>query len=553
MHRKQSEHAAALRACFVLLACTAILRHAPAEEHLVPMRDGVVLATDVHLPARGGPAFPAVLIRSVYPLEGLGSRFIQEFVTRYRVGLAHFGIALVIQETRGKGRSDGEDPLSGGDVPAMFTDTEDTLAWIRSQEWSNGRIASAGQSAWGITQVLMPARCQAELQCLAVSFCPSCFYGEASYQGGVFREGLVRSWMVVNASPAAFEIWKAHPLQDDFWGPFDAATHLPAEPVPALFIGGWFDAFSEGTLRNFRLRGGGRSGQKLIMGAFGHLLSARLGDLTLKQNFLLDLLRAEMYWLDHWLNGTKNGVESEPAVRYYTLGDVEAEDAPGNEWRSAADWPPFETEETPWFLGTDGFLRSAAPSEQAGNRTFVHDPRHPVPSCRTETNALLGLALTRLPFDQSWLTGRPDVLRFATAPLDRPVEATGKVMVRLFVSSDAPDTDFAARLVDVYPDGREILMLDGIRRLRFRNGFERSEAVAPGIIVPLEIDLGSISLVFARSHRVGLFIASSSYPRFAVNPNTGDDFLDGCEPRLARNTVHMSEKHPSALFLPLRP
>lgn len=145
------------------------------------------------------------------------------------------------------------------------------------------------------------------------------------------------------------------------------------------------------------------------------------------------------------------------------------------------------------------------------------------------------------------------MLHFATAALDQPVEATGKVTVRLFVSSDAPDTDFAARLVDVYPDGHEILMLDGIRRLRFWNGFERPEAVAPGAVVPLEIDLGSISLIFNRGHRIGLFISSSNYPRFAVNPNTGDDFLEGSEPRLARNTLHMSWEHSSALLLPLRP
>lgn len=519
----------------------------------MPMRDGVELATDVHLPPRGGPAFPVVLIRSVYPMEGLGSTVTRSFITRYAAGLFHFGIALVVQETRGKGCSDGTDPLSGEDPSVMFTDAEDTLAWIRAQDWSNGRIASAGQSAWGIAQVLTPSACQAEMACLAISFCPSCFYGEVAYRGGVFREGLIRWWMMMHADAAALDRWQSHPLQDDFWRPFDAAAHLPAKPAPALFIGGWFDVFAEGALRNFRLRGGGRGGQKLIMGAFGHMPAARLGDLTRKQGFLPDLVRSEMYWLDHWLNGTKNGAESEPAVRYYTLGDVEADGAPGNEWRSAADWPPFETVETPYFLGPDGLLRRDAAPEQAGQLSLVHDPGHPVPTCSPKTNSLLWFTLTRVPFDQSWLIGRSDVLHFTTTALAQPVEATGKVILRLLVSSDAPDTDFAARLVDVYPDGREILMLDGILRLRFRNGFERPEAVAPGSIVPLDIDLGSISLIFDRGHRIGLFISSSNYPRFAVNPNTGDDFLEGSEPRVARNTVHMSREHPSALLLPIRP
>jgi putative CocE/NonD family hydrolase len=139
-------------------------------------------------------------------------------------------------------------------------------------------------------------------------------------------------------------------------------------------------------------------------------------------------------------------------------------------------------------------------------------------------------------------------LRFETEPLDEPLEVTGRVWVKLYISSDAPDSDFTAKLLDIYPDGREILLLDGIRRLKFCNGYRHAEPLPPGMVGEIEIDLWSISVIFNRGHKIGLHVSSSNYPRFEINPNTGDDYPDGVTPRIANNTVYCRK---SALVLPV--
>jgi len=155
------------------------------------------------------------------------------------------------------------------------------------------------------------------------------------------------------------------------------------------------------------------------------------------------------------------------------------------------------------------------------------------------------------PFDQRKIGHREDVLKFATEPLEKPIDITGHVRVRLYVSSDAPDTDSTAKLIDVYPDGREILMLDGIQRLKLRHGFSKPDPLPPGEIDEVEIDLWSISLIINKGHRIGLHVSSSNYPRFEVNPNNGDDFPSENNLAVAHNTIYMDKAHPSALILPL--
>jgi putative CocE/NonD family hydrolase len=181
----------------------------------------------------------------------------------------------------------------------------------------------------------------------------------------------------------------------------------------------------------------------------------------------------------------------------------------------------------------------------------LYDPNNPVP-----THGGANLILPAGPFNQQELGLRDDVLTFTTPVLDAPIEITGRVTVRLYVSSDAPDTDFTAKLVDIYPDGREILMMDSIQRVKFRNGFREADPLPPGEVGLVEIDLWSISLIVNAGHRIGLHVSSSNYPRFEVNPNTGEDFPPEDETVVmpaAQNTVYMDANRPSALLLPIRP
>ena len=510
---------------------------------MLPMRDGTRLATDVYLPKRHGAAHPVVLVRTVYNKEQ-GAMLATVFTS--------MGMALVTQDTRGRFASEGKDMVFADDGWGALQDGADTVAWIKKQPWCNGKIGTWGGSALGITQVqLAPATKNVAAQAIMVA--SSKFYGQTAYQGGVFMKSLAETWVTAQKSVWALDTWRANTTDNAYWSQFNAEAQASNVTAPAVHIGGWFDIFQQGTINNFTTRqhqggDGARGNQKLIIGPWAHGPKKNLGDLILPDNFLaLDFNAYQARFLKHWLQGEDNGVMAEPAVNYYTLGDVTDPTAPGNEWRTANDWPPFETVATPYYLVAGGTL-APAPPEAPDKATFLYDPANPCP-----TKGGQNLTIPAGPYDQRELSGRPDVLRFSTAPLTEPVEITGNVHALLYVSTDAPDTDFTAKFVDIYPDGREILMLDSIRRLKFHRGYENPEPVPAGETAMLDIDLWSISLIVNKGHRIGIQVSSSNYPRFEKNPNTGDDFPREDNLRTANNTVYMDREHPSALVLPVRP
>lgn len=511
---------------------------------MVPMRDGIHLATDVAQPRKGGPTFPSVVVRTVYGRGGkFGESLAKNFIER--------GYVLVIQDTRGRGGSEGKEIVFADDGWGERQDGADTMEWVKAQDWCNGKIGTWGGSALGITQVRMACATQLPAaQYIVVA--SSNFYGQLSYQGGVFRRALCVDWLNAQKIPYMIDLWHGHPAFDDFWKLHDSESCASQITAPAVHVGGWWDIFCQGTINNFVTRHynggpGAKGNQKLIMGAWLHGPKAKPGDLVLRDNFNFDSGAIEKRFMDYWLKGDHNGIMEEPAVNYYTLGDVFDANAPGNEWRTSNDWPPFATVETAYFLHDDKTLSTSPATQPDAKLTFTYDPNNPCP-----THGGGELTLPAGPFNQHELGLRPDVLVFASVPLTAPIEVTGNVKAKLYVSSDAPDTDFTAKFVDIYPDGKEYLMLDGIQRVKFRNGFEKPDPLAPGTIGELTLDLWTISLIVNTGHKIGLHVSSSNYPRFEKNPNTGEDF-PGSELRPAHNSVHMDATHPSALLLPVRP
>lgn len=519
-----------------------LLPFAKAETVMVEMRDGVKLATEVHVPGTGGPKFPVVVVRSVYGRGGPAAEpIVKGFLDR--------GYALVVQDTRGRGDSEGKDMAFADDGWGERRDGADTVAWVAKQAWCNGKIGTWGMSALGITQVLLAGAAQ-QVTCQYIGVACSDFYDQLAYQGGVFRKSLCEGWLELQKIGYIVAAWHSHPAYDGFWQGHNAELRASQITAPAVHVGGWWDIFGQGTINNFVTRQheggeGARGNQKLIMGAWLHGPVKKAGDLVMPDNFNFDLGRYERRFMDYWLKGEDNGIMREPAVNYYTIGDVLDPHSPGNEWRTANDWPPFPTVETPYFLHEDKTLSTAPSTAADATIPYTYDPANPCP-----THGGANLFPPAGPFDERPVSGRLDVVVFATAPLERPIEVTGRVKVRLFVSTDAPDTDFTAKLIDVYPDGREILMLDSIRRLKFRNGCEKAEPLAPDTVGSIEIDLWSISLIFNKGHRIGLHVSSSNYPRFEKNPNTGEDF-PGQDLRVAHNTLHTDQAHASALLLPV--
>jgi putative CocE/NonD family hydrolase len=408
-----------------------------------------------------------------------------------------------------------------------------------------------GNSALGISQILNAAA-GGNIDCQLVHVAPCEFYGYVSYMGGVFLKNLVEGWTTSTGIAHTIDLYKAHPTRDSFWSYYDARSRASQVTAPGLHLGGWFDVFQQGTIDNFTTRQhdggqGARGNQKLVIGPWGHNRSSTIGELTFPRSALPTLQPIQEMFIEHWLEGTENGVMNEAPVNYYTMGAVDEAGAPGNEWHAAGDWPPFPTVQRAYRAAAGNVLSSEAAAQDDDALTFTFDPSNPCP-----TRGGQNLMMAAGPMDQRPVSTRADVLRFATQPLPRPVELTGRVHARLYVSTDAPDTDFTAKFVDIYPDGREMLMLDGIQRVKFRDSDVTPSPLPIGQIGVLEVDLWSISLIVNAGHRIGMQVSSSNYPRFEVNPNNGDDFPGAHPLRVAHNTLHTGAQYPSALYLPLR-
>jgi putative CocE/NonD family hydrolase len=338
--------------------------------------------------------------------------------------------------------------------------------------------------------------------------------------------------------------FREHTTFDEFWKKLSAETHADQVDAPGVYVGGWYDILVQGTINSFvtvNSRGGPSARGKcfLVIAPTAHGQFAE--DVVYPDAAKSPLhLVAPMNVIGHWLGQTDKDVERLQPVHYYVMGDCTNPDAPGNFWRSADAWPP-PSRPTAFHLHADKSLRTEAPRGDE-SLTYKYDPENPVP-----TRGGQNLLIPKGPMDQRPVESRPDVLLFDSEPLEKPLEVTAK----LFVSSDCPDTDFTVKLCDVHPDGRSLLVTDGIRRVSLRSGYEQHEPLQAGEVYELEVDLWSTSLVFDKGHRIRVAVSSSNSPRFEPNPNTGDPHPVPGRTRVATNTVHLSQKHPSRMVLPV--
>jgi putative CocE/NonD family hydrolase len=302
-----------------------------------------------------------------------------------------------------------------------------------------------------------------------------------------------------------------------------------------------------------------RRGQKILIGPWIHCLGDRgtcskTGDIDFGPVSLVDLRGEELRWFDYRLKGMENGILDEPRVKVFVMGR--------NRWREADTWPIPGTRYTRYYfhsrgkansLDGDGGLGTAAPGDQPPD-SYIYDPGNPVPTLGGST--CCGEDITPIPMgprDQRPAEERADVLVYTTPPLEEDVEVTGPVSVMLYAASDARDTDFTAKLVDVFPDGYAMNVAQGIIRARYRDSWERPTLLEPGRAYQYTIDLWSTSNCFLRGHRIRVEISSSNFPQFDRNPNTGNPFGLDAELRPARQTVFHDADRPSHILLPLVP
>jgi hypothetical protein len=299
------------------------------------------------------------------------------------------------------------------------------------------------------------------------------------------------------------------------------------------------------------------------------------GDAQFTDDAGVDLPRMHLAWYNHFLKGMDNGVERQMPVRIYVMGGGDAHKTKegrifvGGHWRDEPDWPLARAIATPYYLHAGGML-SPDRSIAAPPSMFRFDPMNPVPTLGGSISSQGNLSSAgatnqrcRLDFwlcaDAKPLSARPDVLVFQTPPLAAAVEVTGRLVVNLWAATDGRDTDFTAKLIDVYPpnadfpDGVDLNISDSIVRGRYRKGPGKAELLRPGRAYEFTIEMYPTSLLFQRGHRIRLDVSSSNFPRFDVNPNTGEPLNNNTQSRVALNTIYMDAQHPSKITLPIIP
>ncbi len=565
----------------------------------IPMRDGCVLKGDLFRPD-SAEKLPVLLNRTPYD-----KKFpLISSLTLDAIRAANRGYNVVFVDCRGRFASEG--------VFTCFVDEGrdgyDTIEHLARQPWANGKVGTFGASYMGATQWLAAATRPPSLKAMVPSITASDYHDGWTYQGGAFSLFFNVSWTMTSlglarlmrerpTNPKAAEElgvvmesidtmrermdhlplkefpmfragapyffdWLDHPYYDDYWRALSIEERHAEIDVPTLNIGGWYDIFQGGTIRNYngmRAQAPGAAGRSaaLMMGPWHHTLplSSLVGavDMGFRSSPIsIDLDGVQLDWFDHWLKGKANDAAGAPPVRIYVMGR--------NEWRDEKEWPLPGTEWRRYYLHSrgransaygDGALATDAPGSEPPD-SFLYNPLNPVPTnggglC-CYPNSVPGGA-----FDQSMVEHRSDVLVYSTEALAEDVEVTGPIKLTLYASSSAPDTDFTAKLVDAGPCGFARNLTDGIIRARVRESQSSPRLMEPGKVYEFTIDMWSTSNLFKAGHRIRLEVSSSNFPRFDRNPNTGHDLFADAETQPALQTIRHDRNYASHLTLPVIP
>jgi putative CocE/NonD family hydrolase len=549
-----------------------------------PMRDGVRLFADVYLPDTAGP-FPVILTRMPYDkqsaygmMPALGRFWAQQ------------GYAYVAQDVRGRFKSEGR----FGRVDEV-SDGYDTIEWIVKQAWCDGNIGVTGESYYGYTTWAAAVGQHPNLKSIApVDITPDLY--ERRFVNGAFRLRAQGGWALnmgareeqnvenidwwhlplISMGKAAgladsiFTEWIQRAARSDFWDERSFHHRYHRIAIPALHIGGWYDNYANGTIAGWqgvRKQSSNleaRQNQWLVMGPWDHEDVStqffdppepltKIGRVDIGTGAATTYSETLLAFFDYTLKGIDNRFEKTPSVRIFVIGD--------NRWRYEREWPPARTEYTQYYFHSDGQTRSGArggsldlnpPDDRPGrehNDSYDYDPANPVVYGMDHDPWERALAIR----DRSSIAKRPDVLTYNAPPLTEALEITGPVTVTLYAASTAPDTDFTAALVDVYPDGYAQLIQEGILRASFRESDTEPTPIEPGRIYQYDIDLWATSYVVQPGHQIRVEISSSNFPRFARNLNTGNPFGISDEIAVATQTIYHSTDYPSHISLPVIP
>ena len=551
-------------------------------------RDGVTLRADVYRPASDA-SYPVLLVRTPYNKDGFAG-FGRRAAAR--------GFMVVAQDVRGRYASEGE----WYPFKHEIDDGYDAVEWAAALPRSNGKVGMFSGSYVGATQMLAAIGRPPHLAGICPIVTASNYHENWTYQGGAFEQWFNESWtsglaqdtysrQIRDAADATvgdrvlplsnfpvfniktgqdgagltrtlapyFLDWLNHPTYDGYWKQWSIEENFDKIQVPALTIAAWYDIFQGGSLRNYqglKAHAGNeaaRNGQRLIVAVGGHAgWSRTVGEVDFGPDAFFDENDYVLDWYDYLFLGKQNMFASGKPVRIFVMGE--------NKWRDEDDWPLERAKSTSYFLQSSGKANSSSGdgalltvSAASAADKFVYDPANPVPTvggplCCDAQHLAPG------PRDQKEVEARQDVLVYSTPPLESDTEVTGPITLDLYASSSAVDTDFTAKLVDVWPNGFAQNLTEGILRASYRESTTgEPRPIVPGKVYELKIDMWSTSNLFLKGHRIRLEISSSNFPRFDRNLNTGKPASISSTFVKATNTVYHDKDHPTALILPIVP
>ena len=611
---------AALAATLALSSAAGAQTPAPYEAVLaqrnlmIPTRDGMRMATDIYLPARNGVAvaerFPLLLQRT--PYDKTASQKQAEYFARH-------GYAVAVQDIRGRYKSEGKFLKV---QPADATDGYDVVEWLAKQPYANGSVGMWGTSFAAHMEAGAAQMHPAALKTLVINMGGmSNAWDHGVRYRGTYEMGRQLTWawsqMAADArTPAVKKLLEQSKVEDwydvqpmrrglnplsvvpeyeqwylDFYqhADYDAYWKDPmmnwsehyaqTSDIPMIHIGGWYDIFLAGTFNNFvelsRLK---RAPQRILVGPWTHSGNRRtyagdvsFGDAAAIADFDTAFHRR---WFDHYLKGQATGAEKDAPLRLFIMGtgdghkDADGRLFHGGSWRDADSWPLPGTRMVAYYFHADGSLTTEKPIERQSSTTYTFDPRHPVPTLGGGSSARLKDGAYDQREDPRFppsappylpLRARADVVVFETEPLAEDMEVTGPITVVLHASSNRTDTDFTAKLIDVYPAsetwpaGFDLNLTDAIIRGRYRATRDHAVMLKPGEVYPFTIDPFPTANVFKKGHRIRVDISSSNFPRFDANPNTGEPIGKSRRMITADNTIHHSAAYPSHIVLPIVP
>jgi putative CocE/NonD family hydrolase len=583
------------------------------KSHMVPMRDGVRLSTDLYFPQKADEKLPVILIRTPYNKKSHRDR---EGSPQAYIFASH-GFVVAVQDCRGKFESEGiYSPPAGHEAE----DGYDTVDWLAKQAWCNGRIGTFGCSYPAEVQAAQAPLRHPNLTCMIPQCGPMIGAANGRYRywsgfkGGVLDLAASISWYFesackyslkpppglsdeavrkirdffepgpinlpkvdfeklnwylplidvmkeAGAPPNDWEELITHDFGDPWWhdvmGYYDGTEKID---VPALHMSCWYDPSVDETIFEFNyfrknaVSETAKNNQFVIIAPTAHCSFERATEHTIVGardvgDARLDYVDIYLKWFDYWLKGKENGITNMPKVQYYVMGR--------NEWRSADVWPLQKTQYTKYYLHSDGhansrygkgWLSTEVPENEPSDR-FIYDPGNPVPTVGGQRGTSYGTPAGAI--DQARVEIRNDVLVYTTSVLEEGIELTGPITAILYVSSSAKDTDFTAKLVDVYPDGTAYNIQEGILRVRYREGFTKKVWMKKGEVYKIQIDLDATSNYFKQGHRIRVQVSSSDFPLWERNLNTGGNNYDETEWVVAENSIHHSKKYPSHIILPI--